>query len=375
VLAVCFNRTLAPFIRGKIEAQFAQRSDRPLPAEALQVSCMNRLMYHLAHEQKVMDYVRIDDVESAEGRAEMYLQQLLALKRDQPARFDEIAFDAIYVDEGQDFAEQEFAVLRELCRREHGAEPGLYVFYDDAQNLYGRKRPNWSKLGLEMRGRSHVMTQCKRNTTQIIDAAVNVLYASTGPEGSVAPTREFFDLPSLTEKGLVDTVDGLLRVKFCKQQGMVPVFALATSAAREIELMMVRLKLLIEKEHVRPEDILILCHRRSRAQQIIRGIEKLKLRGVSGVVFAAEKKEKDNALCRRGMLTVSTVASAKGYDAYVTLLASANEFRTDVRGRACFYVGCTRAMRCLEVFAYERAGLAREFDEVVRKLGTATSAG
>ena len=75
-------------------------------------------------------------------------------------------------------------------------------------------------------------------------------------------------------------------------------------------------------------------------------------------------------MCGRGQLTVSTIASAKGYDAFVTLIASANEFLTDVRGRASFYVGCTRAIEHLEVFAYKSSGLAAEYEAVVRKLQT-----
>jgi DNA helicase IV len=59
------------------------------------------------------------------------------------------------------------------------------------------------------------------------------------------------------------------------------------------------------------------------------------------------------------------VHSAKGYDAFVVLIASANEFKTDVTGRACFYVACTRAVEQLEVFAYRQTGLALELSRLV----------
>ncbi len=59
---------------------------------------------------------------------------------------------------------------------------------------------------------------------------------------------------------------------------------------------------------------------------------------------------------------------AKGYDAYCVLLVSANEFPTDVIGRASFYVGCTRAIEYLEVFAYANKGLAAEMEEALRRL-------
>ena len=42
------------------------------------------------------------------------------------------------------------------------------------------------------------------------------------------------------------------------------------------------------------------------------------------------------------------------------LLASANDFATDVPGRASFYVGCTCAVEYLAVFASEEKGLPAE---------------
>jgi hypothetical protein len=49
------------------------------------------------------------------------------------------------------------------------------------------------------------------------------------------------------------------------------------------------------------------------------------------------------------------------------LLASANDYPTDVTGRASFYVGCTRAIEYLEVFAHDRKGLVAEFERAMAK--------
>jgi len=51
-----------------------------------------------------------------------------------------------------------------------------------------------------------------------------------------------------------------------------------------------------------------------------------------------------------------------------TVLASANEFVPDVKGRASFYAGCTKAIEYLEVFAYEKRGLVVEMESVLAKL-------
>lgn len=102
---------------------------------------------------------------------------------------------------------------------------------------------------------------------------------------------------------------------------------------------------------------------RNQVEQLKAAVEAARLPAVEGVHVATEQK--DVLLHRRGWLSVSTVASAKGYDAYCILLAGADEFPTDVQGRASFYVACTRAIEYLEVFAGSRTGLALEMDKAV----------
>ena len=84
-----------------------------------------------------------------EARVKLYLQELEHVRENQPDLLDAINYDAIFVDEGQDFLEDDFRLLKGLCRTpKSGGEPNLYIFYDDAQNYLGRPRPNWKSLGL-----------------------------------------------------------------------------------------------------------------------------------------------------------------------------------------------------------------------------------
>ena len=83
------------------------------------------------------------------------------------------------------------------------------MFYDDAQNLLGRERPNWKSLGLNVvGGRSNVMTQCFRNTRPIVEAAFNVLYGRFAGSRDGVPTKEFGDIATLEEKGLIEDEGG-----------------------------------------------------------------------------------------------------------------------------------------------------------------------
>ena len=203
LLAVCFNRTLAPFVRRRVEAAYRQRTGRPLPAGAVEVCCFNALTYDLSR-RGLWRYQKVGDEGDAAARAAAYLRDLDQAERSHPAAVEAARFDAVYVDEGQDFVADEFRLLVRLCRPGPTGEPDLYVFYDDAQNLYARPRPNWAALDLRVTGgRAHVMTECFRSTRPNVDAAFNVLYGSHAPTGAARPTRDFADLTGLEQKGLV----------------------------------------------------------------------------------------------------------------------------------------------------------------------------
>lgn len=365
LLAVCFNRTLVPFIEKKINIAFQQRTGRPVPEGTVEVCSFNTLMYRL-FTAGLWRYQSVTDAQNI-IRAMQYLGDLQQIREREPQRLHALAYDAIYVDEGQDFLEEEFRLLKELCRVSGGLEPNLYVFYDDAQNLYGRGRPNWQSLGLNVRGgRSYVMTQCFRNTRPILEATFNILYGTCAAAGAVVPTREFGDLATLEQKGLIKDDNGFWRVRFARRQGRNPALSMAASRRQEDELIVARLRWLIEEQEVRPEDIQVLAFSRQRVLQLADAIGAAKIPVITGLHVAFN--EKDRPLGQKGRLTLSTVASAKGYDAYCVLLASAHEFTTDVLGRASFYVGCTRAIEFLEVFACEKKGLAEELDKVLNRL-------
>jgi superfamily I DNA and RNA helicase len=209
------------------------------------------------------------------------------------------------------------------------------------------------------------MTECFRNPQPIVETSFNVLYGTALETGRSIPTKDYGDIATLEKNGLIWLDNGRWRVKFAPRRGQPPMLTLTVDSERELKLLVARLALLIRDDRVRPQDILILTLSRDRANRIADAIEREQIRGIAGVQRAF--KEKDSALCQPGCVTISTVHSAKGYDAFVVLLCSANEFRTDVKGRAYFYVACTRAIERLEVFAYESSGLVRELDRLLQE--------
>lgn len=362
LLVVCNNRSLVPFLEKKIGLAFQQRTGRPLPEVGLTILAFNRLMWHLS-QKGLWRYQKIEEG-TDEQRATRYLKELEDTKRQHPEVFEALAYDAIFVDEGQDFVEEDFRLLKELCRIAPGHEPNLYVFYDDAQNFLGRKRPNWSALGLNVRGgRANVMSECFRNTRLIVEAAFNVLYGTQANGEGEVPTKEFGDVAGLEEKKLIATDNGFWRVNFAVRHGQAPRLSIAESSAAEIQDIVKRLRWLIEEQRVRPQDILVLGMTKDRIERIADAVDTARINGVDGLHVAF--REQDNLLGQRSRLTFSTTAAAKGYDAYCVLLASAHEFGRNLVGRTSFYVGCTRAIEYLEVFAHHREGLVIEWERVL----------
>lgn len=75
-------------------------------------------------------------------------------------------FDAILVDEGQDFDDLMLRVVLALL------EPGgdFVLSLDSYQNLY-RRRPSWKSVGINAGGRTHYLKKVYRNTKAIFDFA------------------------------------------------------------------------------------------------------------------------------------------------------------------------------------------------------------
>jgi hypothetical protein len=357
LLVVCNNRSLVPYLTKKIGLAFEQRTGEKLDERRVEIISFNRLMFKL-YKAGLWTYQSFESG-TDESRAANYLNDLAESKKSQPDLFAMIAFDAIYVDEGQDFHEQQYRLLVELCRTAAGAEPHLYVFYDDAQNFLGQARPNWLSLGLNVRGaRAHVMSQCFRNTRPIVEAAFNLLYGTSANGVGQIPTKDFGDVAGLEEKRLVVATPGFWQVKFAKRAGDLPRLTLLDSKQAENQAVVERLRWLIEEQQVRPQDILVLDNHGERILEIAMLLKKQPIRGVANLHIATQ--EKDLLLGRRSLLTLATTIYAKGYDAYCVLLVSGNEFPCDLSSRVRFYVGCTRAIEYLEVFGYRRDGLLLE---------------
>jgi len=162
VLLTCFNKNLEAWLKSQLDGQANITVHRFLSLCA--VLC-----------EKAGKPITKGDDESEKDFFDRFPDALLDVLADVPDRFD-----AIIVDEAQDFSEGQWAALTSLL---HDPDGGiLYIFFDDNQRLYRRE------IAFPITSPPvHLSRNC-RNTQQIHEAArlfydSNVAPACIGPEG------------------------------------------------------------------------------------------------------------------------------------------------------------------------------------------------
>lgn len=359
IAVVCFNRALVQFIQRKIRDSYNQQTLEKLPHETVNVTHLNGLMSTFS-DQGIWQYVSVKNVPDASKRALFYHEQLKNFAKKNPEWYNAILFDAIFVDEGQDFVADEYKLLLELIKpHPQTGEKTLVIFYDDAQNLYALPRPNWKDIGIDVsRGdRARVMKESFRNTREVVELAFNVLLGSQAPPHMRVQTRTYADVNYLKQRGLIEEHGDHFRVRFAERTYQKPSIHKFASREQEKQWIAIEVSRLIKEELVRPEDILVLFHRSQEFNDLPDIIKKeIGNNLIKGFIkpYGEHHDDKDKYIFRDGYLTLSTTYGAKGYDAQIVFLVGVDLFESDNGGRASFYVGATRAKMLLYISGLDR---------------------
>lgn len=355
MVVLCLNRPMIPQLEQQIQEAYRQMTHQELPASVVTVNALNTFIFQLTQEHDHFHYIPVTKTKNPGERSRQFLEQLDAMT---PADLDKLRVDAIFLDEGQDVHPDTLALLHTLVRPDKTTgERTISIFYDDAQNVYGYPRPTWRTFGMNMEGgRAAFMGTCYRNSREIVELGMNVLLGTAADEKTRVHTRRFADIYTLTEKGLVE--ESLLgwNVLYAKPSGVQPQVKVFPHRAAQNEWAAGAVVNLIQEEHVRPQDILMLAYKstsfESLEQQIRQQSEgKIALRLVGG----RNRHTLDEPLLIPDKLTLSTIAMSKGYDAPIVILLDTDELPGNEIGRAMFYVGVTRAKRYLLVLGVKSA--------------------
>lgn len=300
ILVVCYNRVLANWLHKTI-------GDKRVEVSTFDTWCRQQL--------KAADV----DVPEPPGRGPQWdefwvetVPQLLSKAFDEK-RVPTAAYQAILVDEGQDFADTWYRLLLRALDPEANR---LFIALDSSQNIY-RRRISWRSLGIQIAGRTKVLKRNYRNTRPILSAAYAMVHELDAAEADPA-----------------ELVSSLLVPDQALREGAAPEVEQLDSAAdvREHARDWIGARL---ARGVSPEDVLVLGHNRLGMEKIAGWLEGQQI----PASFLPDRRVD-------GTVGVSTIHSSKGLDAGHVLILNAHELdglRTREEGRRLLYIGMTRA--------------------------------
>jgi hypothetical protein len=335
------NRALDKLLRAMLDEAWVARQEgvpRAVPWERIRLLHVADLLADLRLERGLPPPADRYDYEA----------QAAAILADGPVA---PRFEALFVDEAQDLGHDALRLAVDLVRPHHGRKPVL-VFYDNAQNVYGRRAPVWAELGLDMRGRSDVMEEGFRNGRQIVEAALNLVHRLTGD------LLRDPDLRELHRRGLIAASqrrwEPWWEARFCPDDGEEPAVYVFEDEAAERAFVARRVRELID-EGVRPGDLRVVCLSADQRRAVVEA-----LRAAVPEVAVREVRQ-EGFVGLDDVIAVTTPHSIKGYDAEVVLVLGADRFVA--RGEALvstLYVAMTRARTLLVLTAVRREGQPEE---------------
>lgn len=257
--------------------------------------------------------------------------------------------DALFIDEAQDMGENTLKLLSSIVRRtdaEDDNSRSINIFYDNAQNIYGRRTPKWSELGLDMRGRSTVMKESFRSTRPITEFALNVLYRLQPPIANP-------DHKELVARGLIERSSRSgaewWNVRFNQICGPKPEFYRYGSMRQEFEAIGDYCRELICNQGVQPSDICLLYN----GPNIPYWLRQSMMPRLEGLGIELSIQTNKPFTRSSNMLLATTSHSFKGYDSEVVIIPGVDQYQAQGKGVLAnnLYVAMTRARSILAIFS------------------------
>jgi hypothetical protein len=383
ILVLCYNRVLAPYLGKLIYSCFESRkpeSEWIYPRASLEVINIDLYAYRLA--QKVGAAYSVEDVSKT---VESILKKDLSNIEQ---------YQHIFIDEGQDFDLEWYPLIQKLASDDEELGKSIIVFYDEAQNLYGKKKPGdgdtppWKNyLGSipNPRGLSTIMRVGHRNTNQILSFSFNLLLGSfadqnpqmmefagiSGYEKEKIPEHPSLDHPN-AGKFCVERIDERqFKVNFAVDSGPPPVTYRCISEKDMLSGLIKEIESAISPKHenVEPSDVLIMVPYKEHILEITKALSS------GGIAVHDPTQKRDEGFAQIGKVTISTIKSAKGHTAHVCHVVYVHDLKIDdvskermQENRAQLHVACTRSSLYLHLWG-KSCSLMSEAEKARAALG------
>lgn len=150
ILFVCYNITLVNYIKRLLADKGVPIGENGVRVRHFYHLCSEIIGEDVAYENETSEYYEMVDQEVL-SKVENY----------------KYSYDAILVDEGQDFSDNMYKIVTALLNPK---TDNLTIALDDNQDIY-RRESSWKQVGIEARGRVHKISYIYRNTKEISDFA------------------------------------------------------------------------------------------------------------------------------------------------------------------------------------------------------------
>lgn len=237
-------------------------------------------------------------------------------------------YDAVLVDEYQDFHADWFTLCRDVCKKNDNNDENLFFAGDRLQRIYDVTWSSYKEIGINIHGggRSKLLKTPYRTNQNHLDFALQFLSLDDSLSKDINNFYEMNDINNFSMyKSNIDIVDGTT------------------------QSLLNYIRTLVFDLYINPEDILILCHRKHEPGEILK-----MLPSHISDMFVSGKEP----ISGKGLIT--TYHSSKGLEAKYCILFKVDEFEVDKRNRCLMYVGMTRASEKLVVHYEYDKGFASE---------------
>jgi superfamily I DNA/RNA helicase len=327
------NRALRPLLEHMLASAWSEQRPNAgaMPWSRVHLVYLQDLLVSLLADRELPDAGYAGDANRYDY--EHQAQRILAAGPVEPR------FPALLVDEAQDAGDAPLRVLAGLVEPGPDGRRALMMFYDNAQNVFGRTRPQWRELGVDLRGRSDVMRESFRTTRAISELALNLL-------GQLSPLENDPDLRELMRATGHDALpllqhDGRAwRARFCSVAGERPEVTVFDSREQEQAAVVEAVCRWIHREAVSPGAVRVVTQSKSLRQDLLRALR--------GHGFRVEHRTHEGFGDCDDAVVITTPHSFKGYDAEVVVVPGIDRFAP--QGNlltAPLYVALTRARTVL----------------------------
>ena len=340
IWAVFANRSLQSLIGSSIESAWDKATEgKSFPWDRVELHHIKEILEGMLPDVGL----RINHFQfEYDQAAEAYLE-----RKD----IDEITprCDALFIDEAQDMGPNTLKLLSAIVKRSDENDENsrsINIFYDNAQNIYGRSTPKWSDFGLDMRGRSTVMKESFRSTRPITEFALNVLYSLQPPETNP-------DHKELLSRGLIERStrcgNEWWNVRFNQVDGPKPEFRRFASLDQEFDAIGSYCRELIVDQGVQPSDICLIYN----GNNIPNWLKKKTMPHLEGLGVELSVQKNKPFERSNNMLLATTSHSFKGYDSEIVIVPAVDQYKAKDKGVLAnnLYVAMTRARSVLTLFS------------------------